>query len=136
MSWLRPSKRSASVALPAVESNSYRFSTFSQGRARRCLLISSRRWVNSFSLRRNSVRPASHSACETTFGRTTSSVALAMVILLGWGWSGMIVYGGLQAEFDGDGCESAAACDERCGCYAHWTHGLFLTCHLRLVDCD
>jgi hypothetical protein len=85
--------------LPLVESNSYRFSTFSHGRARRWRLNASRCRLNSFSLLRNSLRAASHSACETTFAGITSIVLLAMVILLGWGWRWMIVDGVLHAEF-------------------------------------
>jgi hypothetical protein len=59
-----------------------------------------------------------------------------MAILLGriweWGWNWLIVDGGLSSEFlDCDGCESARrggfAGNQRCGCDAHWAHGILLT---------
>src|ERR1700722_18422225 len=129
-SWLRPSKRSARVTLPLVASNSYRFSTFSQGSARRWRLNSSRRRVTSFSLRRTSLRAASHSACETMVGCATASVLLAMMILLGRVWRGKL--GVLHAQFlDCDCRESAgggdAAGNQHCSRYTQWKHTNLLT---------
>src|SRR5882672_11208024 len=85
------------------------FETFSHGSSRRFLLNSSRSRVNSFSLVRN------HSTCETTFGRSTSIVLLAMAILLGWRWSGFIVYGVLPAEFLDCDCRQSARRDDATG---------------------
>src|SRR5579864_3973760 len=80
MSWLRPSNRSARVSFPCAPSNTYCFSTFSQGSSRRCRLSSSRNLVNSFSLRRNSLRAATHSAGDTTFAGIFSIVAVVMIV--------------------------------------------------------
>src|SRR5260370_41501838 len=62
----------------------------------------------------------------------TSIVLLAMKILLGGGWSGVIFYSVLRAELPDCDCREAAgggdaAGDQHCGGYAHWTHGIFLT---------
>src|SRR5260370_24337638 len=62
----------------------------------------------------------------------TSIVLLAMKILLGGGWSGVIFYSVLRAELLDCDCREAAgggdaAGDQHCGGYAHWTHGIFLT---------
>src|SRR5437899_4224431 len=76
ISWLLPPKRSASVSLPRGPSNTYVFTTFSQGSSRRCLLSSSRSRVNSFSFFKNSMRAASHAAGGTTFGFSIALVAM------------------------------------------------------------
>src|ERR1700735_4248438 len=66
MSWLRPANRSDNVCFPFGPSKTYSFLTFSQGNSRRRRLSSSRRWVNSLSLRRSSFLAVSHSAGSTT----------------------------------------------------------------------
>src|SRR5678816_1507373 len=63
-SWLRPSKRSASVLRPLGVSKRYGFSTRSQGRARRSALSASRWRVSSFSLASSFFRAASHSSFD------------------------------------------------------------------------
>src|ERR1700719_397860 len=68
ITWLRPSNRSAKVSLPPGPSNTYLFSTRSQGNSRRCRLSSSRSRVNSFSFVNNCFRAASHCAFDVTFG--------------------------------------------------------------------
>src|SRR6266566_1533910 len=80
ISWLLPSKRSASVSLPFWPSNTYSFSTLSHGSSRRCRLSSLRSRVNSFSLPNSSFRAASHSACDTTFGPSILLFAVPMTI--------------------------------------------------------
>src|SRR5439155_6396985 len=65
ISWLRPLNKSASVSLPFGPSNTYCFSTLTQGRSRRSLLNRSRSRVNSFSLASNSLRAESHSSRDT-----------------------------------------------------------------------
>src|SRR5260370_29176338 len=66
MSWLLPSKSSASVSPPFGPSKTYCFSTFSQGRARRCRASSSRSRVNFFSFARNFLRASIQPLCDTT----------------------------------------------------------------------
>src|SRR5260370_30419857 len=66
MSWLLPSKSSASVSPPFGPSKMYCFSTFSQGRARRCRASSSRSRVNFFSFARNFLRASIQALCDTT----------------------------------------------------------------------
>src|SRR6266571_5466311 len=68
MSWLLPSKRSASVSLPFGPSNTYSFSILTHGNSRRCRLTSSRNRVNSFSRVSRSLRATSHSPSDTTRG--------------------------------------------------------------------
>jgi hypothetical protein len=64
-SWLHPSNRSASVALPCGASKTYCFSTFTQGRARRSAANRSRDRVSSFSFAMSALRAPSHSSRET-----------------------------------------------------------------------
>src|SRR5215470_5196495 len=66
MSWLLPSKRSDRLSFPFGPSNTYSFSTFSQGSARRCVARASRLRVNAFSLVRNAFLTLIHFSCETT----------------------------------------------------------------------
>src|SRR5208283_4352473 len=76
----RPPNRSASVTLPCGPSNTYSFSTFSQGNSRRCRLSSSRNFVNYFSFRRNSFRLAIHSLGDTTSCPRTPVLVASVVI--------------------------------------------------------
>src|ERR1035438_5615416 len=138
MSWLRPSKRPASVSLPLGPSKTYCFSTFSQGSSRRCRLSSSRNRVNSFSFVRYSLRAASHSACETIFGCASSVMLLAMVILLGWGDCGEVVRGVAGCDLLEYECGHAAGGDSSCGdprrgCQTHWTHRGLLLCAMVFI---
>src|SRR6266404_9817343 len=75
MSWLLPSKRSASVFLPPGASKTYSLSTFTHGSCRRSAFIASRCLVRFFSLASNSLRAAIHSSRDTTLG-------LSIVLLL------------------------------------------------------
>src|SRR4029450_9139223 len=68
MSWRRPSKRSSRLALPSAASNSYSFSTASQGIRRRSAASASRARVNSFSLTSSSARAAADSSGDTIGG--------------------------------------------------------------------
>src|SRR5258708_32114198 len=65
MSWLLPSESSASVSPPFGPSKTYCFSTFSQGRARRCRASWSRSRVNFFSFARNFLRASIQALCDT-----------------------------------------------------------------------
>src|SRR4030095_11815610 len=67
-SWLRPSKRSASVNLPSDASKTYCLSTFTQGSARRSAASTSRNRVSSFSLTNSALRASSHPVRVTIFG--------------------------------------------------------------------
>src|SRR5689334_639005 len=74
ISWLLPSKRSASVFLSLGESNTYSFSTLTQGSWWRSAAIASRSHVSCFSLTSSFLRAASHSSRDTTFGLSTVRV--------------------------------------------------------------
>src|SRR4029450_7193330 len=67
-SWLRPSKRSASVNLPSGASKTYCLSTFTQGSARRSAASRSRDRVSSFSFTKSALRASSHSVRVTICG--------------------------------------------------------------------
>src|ERR1700732_242138 len=75
MSWLRPSKRSASVFLPPGASKLYSLSTFTHGNCRRSALTVSRCRVRFFSFASSSLRAVIHSCRDTTLG-------LSIVLLL------------------------------------------------------
>src|SRR6516162_5683690 len=75
ISWLLPSNRSASVCLPLGPSNTYFLSIFSQGSSRRCLLISSRSLVSSFSFFNNSTLADRH------FSALTTSCCIAVFVI-------------------------------------------------------
>src|SRR2546430_2962985 len=64
-SWLRPSKRLASVTFPPGASKIYSLSIFTHGRARRSALKWSRRRVSSFSRLSRSLRATSQSVRDT-----------------------------------------------------------------------
>src|ERR1700676_288030 len=81
INWLRPSNRSAKVSLPPGPSNTYLFSTRSQGNSRRCRLISSRSRVNSFSLLNSSLRAATHCAGDVTFGFSNLLVTEVAIVV-------------------------------------------------------
>src|SRR5258706_3496561 len=66
MSWLLPSKSSGRVSRPFGPSKRYSLSTFSQGRARRWWLSSSRSRVIFFSFARNFLRASIQALCDTT----------------------------------------------------------------------
>src|SRR5437870_6576018 len=69
-SWLRRTKRSASVSLPFGPSKTYSFSTLTQGSARRSAASRSRSRVSSFSFASSALRAVSQSSRETiSFGR-------------------------------------------------------------------
>src|SRR6516164_1462482 len=65
---LRPSNRSSRLILPRGPSNSYFFSTATQGIRRRSAASASRERVKAFSLTRSWWRTASHSRCDTIGG--------------------------------------------------------------------
>src|SRR4029453_8275238 len=126
--WRRPSNRSSRLTLPLGSSNSYCFSTASHGIRRRSAASASRARVKAFSFTRSCCRAVSHSCGDTIGGVFFARCPLAIVILLGLGWSGLIVCGVLRAEFHHCCCESACRSDatrnQHGGCYAHWTHGV------------
>src|SRR2546423_8531761 len=74
MSWLLPSKRSASVFLPLGESKTQFFSTLTQGSWRRSAAMASRSRVSCFSRASSFLRATSHSSRDTTFGLSTVRV--------------------------------------------------------------
>src|ERR1700730_4676318 len=80
INWLRSSNRSAKVSFPPGPSNTYLFSTRSQGNSRRCRLISSRSRVNSFSLVSSALRAATHCAGDVTFGFSILLVAEVAIV--------------------------------------------------------
>src|SRR6266566_2877740 len=82
ISWLRPSKSSASVRLPPIVSKIYCLSTFTQGRARRCSLRASRAGVSSFSFASNSLRATVHSSRVTTWWVVAVLVAMLFSSIL------------------------------------------------------
>src|SRR5207245_10706180 len=65
---LRPSNRSSRLTLPLGPSNSYFFSTATQGIRRRSAASASRERVKAFSFTRSCWRAASHSCCDTIGG--------------------------------------------------------------------
>src|SRR6266480_2770328 len=69
----RPSKSSARVFLPSAVSNSYSFSTRTQGRSRRALVISSFRFACSASSFASSARASCHSSRVPTLCSGISS---------------------------------------------------------------
>src|ERR1700692_4302682 len=81
INWLRPSNRSANVSFPPDPSNTYLFSTRSQGNSRRSRLISSRSRVNSFSLFSSALRAATHCAGDVTFGFSILLVAEVAIVV-------------------------------------------------------
>src|SRR5258708_7190075 len=81
MSWLRPSKRSASVFLPPGASKTYSLSTFTHGNCRRSALTASRCFVRFFSLASSSLRAAFHSSRDTTLGLSIVLLLLTSLLL-------------------------------------------------------
>src|ERR1700677_5120761 len=92
-------------------------------------------WVNSLSFLRNSLRAASHSACETT-GCSSCATVLAMMILLGccdcgWGDGGTIAGGfpgcdSLQQERAHAARRNYGRGNPCGGCQTDWAHGELL----------
>src|SRR6478752_8772738 len=72
MSWLAPSKSSASVFFPSGPSNTYSLAISCRGSARRAAESLSRLRVSAFSFASNFLRAASQAFSETTLGRDTA----------------------------------------------------------------
>jgi hypothetical protein len=66
---------------PSGPSKTYSFSTLTQGNSRRCRSTSSRWRVSCFSLISSSLRAASHSVGDTTFGRSLLLVLMTRFLL-------------------------------------------------------
>jgi hypothetical protein len=138
----------AGLTLPLGPSNSRRPAN---GIRRRSAAKASRSRVSRFSLASRFVRAAGHSARgfsimlvdipDLSFDLSSGRFLLLRSLfetawtVPEWG----IVCGVLHGEFPDCDCRKSAhrggaAGNQHCGCYAHWAHGIFLPCYLRLVD--